>query len=154
MQHNADRWHRSVRCGRRLRPHSQQATHVPAGQPPSTDGAEGRPPTLHQTNKRRKYLTPILGSISTVLLFKLGRRLAAAESYTTTLQDLSQTIGGGPAVNGRSSLVNKAIARLVMFGYAQPISATTLRVRTEIPALPQRQLLRLPLELQRTIPVR
>lgn len=101
-----------------------------------------------------EYLTPILGSISTVLLFKLGRRLAAAESYTTTLQDLSQTIGGGPAVNGRSSLVNKAIARLVMFGYAQPISATTLRVRTEIPALPQRQLLRLPLELQRTIPVR
>ncbi len=134
---------------------SQSATNARScGPATSTDGAESRPPTLHQTNKRRKYLTPILGSISTVLLFKLGRRLADADSYTTTLQDLSHTLGGGANVSGRTSLVNKAIARLVMFGYAQPLAAWQLKVRTEIPALPQRHILRLPLELQQSVPVR
>lgn len=47
---------------------------------------------MHSTNNADKYLTPILGPSTTVLLFKLGRRLAGADCYITTLQELSQNV--------------------------------------------------------------
>ncbi|CAN5810042.1 hypothetical protein BH24ACT5_BH24ACT5_01510 [soil metagenome] len=101
-----------------------------------------------------EYLVPIVGPTAVIILHHVCRRLRQTPmTYYTTLPKLSHACGGGTGSGGRCGLIERGLARLVMFGFARQVFAGHYVVRTKVPALPARQIAHLPLELQHRIPV-
>ncbi len=97
------------------------------------------------------FWLPVLGPTATWLLRRLATGLDhEPQGYTVHMEDLARAIGVS-YTHGRHNPFARALQRCVMFGVAQQISViphTTLAVRTVLPALSHRHIMRLPEQLQ------
>jgi len=95
------------------------------------------------------YWLPILGPSALWLLRLLVNGFEdhgpgeAVERYELDLLDAPRAIGVGGR-GGKHSPFANTVNRLIQFGFLQLVSPTVLAVRTHMPALTRRQLLRLP----------
>ncbi|MGH9165961.1 MAG: hypothetical protein ACRDZW_10675 [Acidimicrobiales bacterium] len=94
------------------------------------------------------YWLGILGPSTTWLLRRLVNELEAHPTgFELSMADTARGLGLGDK-GGRHSPFIRALARLVQFDVAQPQGDTVLAVRTRVPPLTRRQVLRLPAALQ------
>lgn len=90
--------------------------------------------------------TPLLGPTQVILLRRLGE-VAGLSGGTVEVSDLAIATGSGAGRNGTAgmhSAVARAIDRLRRFRFVTWPSGGTLAVVTSLPALPERDLQRLP----------
>jgi hypothetical protein len=97
---------------------------------------------LHQTNKRQKWYTPLVGTIGIVMAHRFSSCAADGPS-TWTVTDVARTFGLHPT----PSRVLHVLDRLDRFGIARR-SHTLIAVRLTLVPLTRRQLAQLPAYLR------
>jgi len=96
-----------------------------------------------------RYWLGVLGPSTTWLLRHLAAELSRRpDGFSLDLEDCARRLGVGMR-GGRQSPFVRALGRLVQFEMAQLQGPSTLAVRTKVPDLSRRHLLRLPESLQR-----
>ena len=95
-----------------------------------------------------RYWLPVLGPSALWLLRHLvagfdENGASTSTQYELDLLDTPRAIGVGGRGGSHSPFAN-TVNRLIQFGFLQVVSPTTLAVRTKMPTLTRRQLLRVP----------
>jgi len=93
------------------------------------------------------FWLPVLGPTATWLLRRLVARLGAYDAVDVDRAEIALALGVG-ARDGRNSPFGRALGRCVSFEVARWRGRDELAVRTHLPPLPRRHLIRLPLALQ------
>jgi hypothetical protein len=90
----------------------------------------------------------VLGPTSIWLLRRVNDALDhAPDGFVLDLTECAAALGIASAP-GRSSAIQRTLRRIVQFGVARPVDATTLDVRRNLPPLNRNQVLRLPSSLR------
>ncbi|MDA8379569.1 MAG: hypothetical protein M0020_01855 [Actinomycetota bacterium] len=94
------------------------------------------------------FWLPVLGPSATWLLRRVAAGLEAAPNgYTVCLSQAARSLGLGSGA-GRNAPLRRTLARCQTFGMARSAGPAGLAVRTMLPPLPRRHLIRLPEPLQ------
>jgi len=94
------------------------------------------------------FWLPVLGPSATWLLRRVGDRLESEpEGFDLDLDETARSLGLG-AVDRQHSPMRRAIDRCLRYGMARRSGDNVVAVRRHVPAVPARQLIRLPTEIQ------
>ena len=97
------------------------------------------------------FWLPVLGPTATWLLRRLATGLEhEPQGYSTDMNELARCIGVA-CTEGRHNPFTRALQRCIMFGVSHQIPSAlnnALAVRTVLPPISQRHLIRLPEQLQ------
>jgi hypothetical protein len=94
------------------------------------------------------FWLPVLGPSATWLLRRVADRLETApEGFDLDLDETARSLGLG-ASDRQHSPVRRSIERCLRYGMARRTGGEAVAVRRHVPPLPDRQLIRLPTEVQ------
>lgn len=95
-----------------------------------------------------RFWLPVLGPSAVLALRLLADRLdGSPKGVVVDLEATARSLGVGGAAS-RHTPLRRALQRCIRFGMARPLGPATLEVRRSVGLLPQRHLLRLPIDLQ------